>query len=226
VGLVEVLLVLAISAVVLAFGMLQFQSARDQSNADTQVGHVTQVIGNLQALYGATGYAALSTDPGPDYNCSVIPVIVPAELLGSSNNCTSTNTNINPSPTYPSAYNISDGRIQIQPASNFDSSLSGTDFVALVWDHVPSIQCVPLVVGTQSLARAIYTSGEPIPATVGTTPPQPVPQPVKPLNGQLDTGLAAQWCVSEQLPPPSGSNTLPAAIPVGWVQIIYILSRS
>jgi type II secretory pathway pseudopilin PulG len=212
-GLVELMLVFAISSVVVAFSIRQYQGVIQEGRALKQVKHVSQVIHNLQALYGPKGYASVSTGSDPDYNCAVIPDIVQPELLSPSADCPSG------TPMYRSAYNISEGRIQVQPVTKYAPSLSPIDYVALVWNHVPSGQCVPLVLGTESLAQAVLISGEPQP---DPSLPQPDPKFLKPLNDVLHPAMLYDWCLQQRLVASDGTAKNE---PADWVQIIYIVSR-
>jgi prepilin-type N-terminal cleavage/methylation domain-containing protein len=235
-GLVEMLLALSVSAMALAGGLWAFNSMREQSQIDTHVTHVTQVITKLQAVYGASGYASLSLDPGPDYNCAVIPVVVPPELLKPGNDCPSASSTGGTGGTggttaaYPTAYHVSDGRIQVQPVSNFYKSVinpnllpsnwSTTDYVALVWDRVPSRLCAPLVRGTLSLATAIYIRGMPDSAAASVSPQVRMFRVKFPGYADSLSGLDYQCYLWFDPNPPVQGH------PANWVQIIYVVARS
>ncbi len=209
-GLVELMLVLVISALLVALGMRLYQNMREEQNAVAQVRHVTQVITRLQSLFGASGYAFLSTLTATDPNyCALIAMVTPSELWSPNNDCTGGK----------SAYHLSDGKIDIQ-APDAALGLPSGAYAALVWDRVPVGQCMPLVVGTEGLTAMVQISGEP--RTSGTL--QPNSKTVKALGAPLDVASLAEWCSTEELSNSATPGAPPTTNSVKVVRITFIIS--
>ena len=200
-GILELMIGLALVAMLTAGAVHTFRQMRDQQTAESQVLQLTQIIQALQKTYGMVGYSGLTS-------CGVTPYVVPTELWDPSNTCT----------TAPdrSARTLTGGPITFTPIN------SGAN-MEIVFGHIPSSQCPYIVAGLQNLADKIDVSGE---LRTGTPTPtsQPVYKNVKASGLPVAADAMAEWCTKEELQS-GGASPTSMVQNVSWVNIKFTITR-